>query len=87
MNTSYLILITISIYSFISIVYVYKLRGKTRYTSLSQYLRKSWPIFAPLNCILYMTTRSFARQPVLSADYLKILPYSEITGKSSVTKH
>ena len=71
MNTSYLILIAISIYSFISIVYVYKLRGKTRYTSLSQYLRKSWPIFAPLNCILYMTTRSFARQPVLSADYLK----------------
>ncbi|HEX5649172.1 MAG TPA: aspartyl/asparaginyl beta-hydroxylase domain-containing protein [Steroidobacteraceae bacterium] len=39
-----------------SIVYVYRFRGEARYESLAQYFRKGWPIFAPFNCALYMTT-------------------------------
>lgn len=53
-----------------SMLYVYKLRGRVRYASLRQYLRKSWPIFAPLNCVLYAATLKWARRPVLEADYL-----------------
>lgn len=53
-------------YCLCSVAYVYRWRGNTRYAGLTQYLRKSWPIFAPLNCILYMTTRSWARKPVLA---------------------
>lgn len=51
-----------------TITYVYRFRGKTRYASFTQYLRKSWPIFAPLNCVLYMNTYKKARKPVLSSD-------------------
>lgn len=54
-----------------SIGYVYRWRGRMRYPGLSQYLRKSWPIFAPFNCLLYMATKAFARKPVLDADYLQ----------------
>jgi beta-hydroxylase len=39
-----------------SIVYVYRFRGVARYESLTEYFRKGWPIFSPLNCALYMTT-------------------------------
>lgn len=53
------------------LLYVYRWRGKTRYVTLKQYLRKSWPIFAPLNCLLYLATRSAARRPVLDSGYLK----------------
>lgn len=51
-----------------AITYVYRWRGASRYRSFKQYWRKSWPIFAPLNCVLYMTTRAAARRPVLPAD-------------------
>ncbi|WMJ68213.1 aspartyl/asparaginyl beta-hydroxylase domain-containing protein [Stenotrophomonas sp. 24(2023)] len=52
------------------LAYVYRWRGRQRYGSLRQYLRKSWPVFAPLNCLLYMTTRRSARAPVIDAGYL-----------------
>lgn len=58
-------------YSAGAIVYVYRWRGRVRYARFSQYLRKSWPIFAPLNCLMYMTTRAYARRPVLTADNLQ----------------
>lgn len=64
------ILVLIVFYTIACIYYVYKWRGDMRYPSLSMYLRKSWPVFAPLNCLLYLTTRKFARQPVLDAGYL-----------------
>jgi len=51
-----------------SVVYVYRFRGSTRYESFGRYLRKSWPIFAPFNCVLYLSTRNNARGPVLNAD-------------------
>lgn len=58
-------------YSVGAVVYVYRFRGQTRYASFSQYLRKSWPVFAPFNCVLYMTTRREARRPVLEPRYLE----------------
>lgn len=36
--------------------YVYKVRGDARWETLSDYLRKGWPVFAPLNCLLYLFT-------------------------------
>ncbi|MDZ7904321.1 MAG: hypothetical protein U5L01_18150 [Rheinheimera sp.] len=44
-----------------SIFYVFKLRGDARYVSFTQYLRKSWPIFAPFNSVLYLFTRKQAQ--------------------------
>ena len=54
-----------------SIAYVYRWRGRARYARFGEYLRKSWPVFAPLNCLLYLATRPAARRPVLEADYLQ----------------
>lgn len=51
-----------------SIFYVYRLRGTVRYPSFARFFRKSWPIFAPFNCFLYLSTLKRARGPVLSAD-------------------
>jgi beta-hydroxylase len=48
-----------------SVLYVYRFRGQTRYNSLTEYFRKGWPIFAPFNCVLYMTTRSRGSKAVL----------------------
>ena len=50
-----------------SILYVYRFRGNTRYQSFGQYLRKSWPIFAPFNCLLYLSTKAGARRAIVSA--------------------
>ncbi|NIJ91534.1 beta-hydroxylase [Xanthomonas campestris] len=44
-----------------AMTYVYRYRGKARYTSLRQYLRKSWPVFALPNVILYTFTKRTAR--------------------------
>lgn len=51
-------------YSLAAMAYVWRFRGATRYP-LADYLRKSWPVFAPLNCVLYLTTRRWARGAVL----------------------
>lgn len=48
-----------------SMAYVYRVRGTVRYDTLSEYLRKSWPIFAPLNCLLYMFTEKRAQRPIM----------------------
>ncbi len=48
-----------------SITYVYLYRGKARYANLGEYLRKGWPIFSPLNCLLYMFTQSRARHSII----------------------
>lgn len=42
--------------------YVYRYRGTTRYDSVREYVRKAWPIFAPLNCLLYVFTERRARR-------------------------
>lgn len=46
-------------------VYVYRFRGEVRYDSFNQYLRKGWPIFSPLNCVLYLFTQRRARRPIM----------------------
>ena len=48
-----------------SLVYVYRFRGEARYDSPSQYFRKGWPVFSPLNCLLYLTTQRRGAQPIL----------------------
>jgi|GEM_PF-6603535 len=71
MSLSIFIVTIMVLYCIASVIYVYRWRGQARYQSLTQYLRKSWPVFAPLNCLLYMTTKAEARKPVLDAAYLK----------------
>lgn len=70
LSLSGLLMASVSVYAAGCIFYVYRVRGRVRYSSLQQYLRKSWPIFAPLNCILYAATPKRARRPVSDADYL-----------------
>ena len=53
--------------------YVYKLRGTERYESLSEYLRKGWPIFTPFNVLLYMFTRKRASKPIMDLNDFKEL--------------
>jgi beta-hydroxylase len=48
-----------------SIVYVYRFRGVARYNGLTEYFRKGWPIFSPLNCVLYLTTLPWGSKAVL----------------------
>lgn len=51
-----------------SMTYVYAWRGNVRWGSASEYLRKSWPVFQPLNCLLYLFTRAYARKPIADAN-------------------
>ena len=62
------LLVLMFCYVLASVLYVYRWRGSVRYASFSQYLRKAWPVFAPLNCLLYLTTKAQARQPVVTSD-------------------
>lgn len=48
-----------------SMAYVFMFRGEVQYDSLRQYLRKGWPIFAPMNCLLYMFSQRRARGAIL----------------------
>ena len=52
----------------VSVTYVYLYRGKARYSNFGEYLSKGWPIFSPLNCLLYMFTQSRARHPFINLD-------------------
>lgn len=70
MNFSIVATLVVAIYAVAAIGYVYRWRGQARYPTFSEYLRKSWPIFAPLNCLLYLATHRQARLPVLDAGYL-----------------
>ena len=46
-------------------VYVYRFRGRTRFASFSEYRRKGWFVFAPLNCLLYLFTEKRARRSII----------------------
>lgn len=53
-----------------SLMYVYRFRGQQRFTGPVEYLRKGWPIFAPLNVLLYGFSQRKAKSPILDlADY------------------
>lgn len=49
-----------------SLYYAYKLRGQVRWESLSEYLRKGWPIFTPFNSLLYLFSQKRALAPILN---------------------
>lgn len=49
-----------------SITYVYAYRGQERFSSFNEYVRKGWPIFTPLNCVLYLFTKKKALKPIIS---------------------
>ncbi len=44
-----------------SVVYVYRFRGQARFDTWVEYMRKGWPPFAPLNVLLYLSTKPWAR--------------------------
>ena len=53
-----------------SLMYVYRFRGEQRFTGPVEYFRKGWPIFAPLNVLLYGFSQKKAKNPILDlADY------------------
>jgi beta-hydroxylase len=58
-----------------SFVYVYKYRGALRYTGVREYVRKGWPIFAPLNCMLYLFTEPRGRRV-----FMDLAEYSELSA-------
>ncbi len=45
-----------------SFVYVFRYRGVVRYQGVREYVRKGWPVFAPLNCLLYLLTQRRGRR-------------------------
>lgn len=51
-----------------SLLYVYRYRGNTRYADLREYFRKGWPIFSPLNCLLYLTTEARGSGAILDVN-------------------
>ena len=58
-----------------SLLYVYRFRGQIRFAGVSEYLRKGWPIFTPLNCVLYLFTERRARKPIMD-----VADFSELDG-------
>ncbi len=48
-----------------SLNYVYRYRGEARWNSVGEYARKGWPLFAPLNCLLYLFTEMRAARPIM----------------------
>ncbi len=57
----------------LSMAYIYWFRGQVRYVGWQQYLRKNWPVFAPLNCVLYACTDREARTPFVPESQLPSL--------------
>ena len=80
MSFSLVLLVLIS-FSISSTVYVYFFRGDARFSSAVEYLRKGWPVFAPLNVILYLSTKRWARKPFLSTDSFENLSLLESNWK------
>lgn len=48
-----------------ALAYVYRLRGQSRFASVTEYLRKGWPVFTPLNCFLYLFTQKRGTKPIM----------------------
>jgi len=58
--------------------YVFMYRGQARFADLSEYLRKGWPVFTPLNCILYIFTKKRAKQAIMDPNlYPELKPIIE----------
>lgn len=62
-------------YALAAMSYVFAVRGEVQYDSLKQYLRKGWPIFAPMNCLLYLCSQRRARGAILDVtDFPELAP-------------
>lgn len=61
-----------------SLLYVYRFRGEERWAGVGEYFRKGWPIFTPLNCLLYLFTQKRARRPIM--DLAEFPELAEIQG-------
>lgn len=73
-----LIVLAIAGWIVASMVYVYRFRGRARFESFGEYLRKGWPLFSPLNCLLYVFTQKRARRPIMDmADFPELSPIRE----------
>ncbi|MCK7459855.1 aspartyl/asparaginyl beta-hydroxylase domain-containing protein [Idiomarina aminovorans] len=62
------VLVVVTLLVVLSLKYVYSWRGNERFDSVREYMRKGWPIFAPLNCLLYALTKPFARRSFVDAE-------------------
>ncbi|MDX1454039.1 MAG: aspartyl/asparaginyl beta-hydroxylase domain-containing protein [Gammaproteobacteria bacterium] len=68
MTSVVIIALLLLAFALASMTYVYAFRGEYRHPSLKPYLRKCWPMFAPLNCLLYMATERRAARPLPSLE-------------------
>ena len=71
------LLIIIVLFCLGSMVYAYRFRGVTRYSNVSEYLRKGWPIFTPFNCLLYLFTPKKAKPPFIPTETVEGLKLLE----------
>ena len=63
------------LFTVLSMVYVWRFRGQLRFEGFSEYVRKGWPMFAPLNCFLYLMTQRRAKKPIMDiADFEELRP-------------
>ena len=65
MSTLTIIVFLLFVFPIGSLVYVYQFRGTERFSSPIEYFRKGWPIFAPLNVLLYGLSRKRARDAII----------------------
>lgn len=68
MSLALFVVLMVVLFSTASMVYVYNYRGEVRFHNLREYLRKAWPIFAPLNCFLYLSTRGRFRKSIVNIE-------------------
>ena len=68
-----IILAAIVLFSIASMLYVYSNRGNIRFVSWTEYVRKGWPIFAPLNCLLYLFSNKKVLRPIIDTLQFKEL--------------
>src|SRR5690606_39176482 len=61
-QTGHVVLVAVALGS---LFYAYKYRVQARWEGVSEYLRKGWPVFTPLNCLLYVFTQRRARKSIV----------------------
>ena len=65
----------IVLFTVLSMLYVWRFRGELRFEGFSEYVRKGWPMFAPLNCFLYLMTQRRAKKPIMDiTDFDELSP-------------
>lgn len=67
--------VAIVLFCAFSMIYVWRFRGSLRFEGFGEYVRKGWPMFAPLNCFLYLMTKKRAKKPIMDvADFQELAP-------------